>query len=73
MVKEIDMKISADLVTPEMIVARLDEWDARTWDDVRGYWMEYRAALGDEATKTFKEFAWGIAAQNLLFDALEAA
>ena len=34
--------------------------------------MEYRAALGFEATKTLREFAWGIAAQNLLFDALTA-
>ena len=61
---------AVDLVTPEKIQERIDSWDARDWDGIRANYFEYQAAMGDEATKTLKEFAWGISAQNCLFSAL---
>lgn len=63
----------ADLVTPEMIQARLDSWDARDWDGIRANYFEYQAAMGSEAEKTLKQFAYGIAAQNVLFSMLKDA
>ena len=54
-------------VTPEMIRERMDSWDARGWEGVRENYFEYRAALGPDATKSFKEFAVGIATQNCLY------
>ena len=62
-----------DMVTPEKIERRLTGWSAREWEDVRANYMEYRAAMGTEADKTFKQFAWGIAAQNELYAALQEA
>ena len=62
-----------DLVTPEMIERKLTSWTESEWDGVRENFWEYQASLGPEATKTFREFAWGIAAQNCLFTALEEA
>lgn len=62
-----------DLVTDEMIQDRIDSWDARDWDGIRENFFEYRAALGPEATKTLRQFAWGIAAQNCLFAVLSEA
>lgn len=61
---------TASLITPEMIERRMTSWSESEWEGVKENFMEYRAALGFEATKTLREFAWGIAAQNLLFDAL---
>lgn len=66
-----DIEAAAALVTPEAIERRLTSWSESEWDMNRENYFEYRAACGEEATKTFREFAWGIAAQNLLFDALQ--
>lgn len=62
-----------DLVTPEKIERRLTGWSESEWEGARENWMEYRAALGPEATKSFREFAWGLAAQNELYAALKEA
>lgn len=62
-----------DLVTPEMIQERLDSWSTDEWMNTRANYAEYLAALGPEATKTFRQFAWGIAAQNCLFTVLKEA
>lgn len=59
-----------DLVTPEKIQERIDSWDARDWDGIRANYFEYQAAMGSEAEKTLKQFAYGIAAQNELYAAL---
>ena len=61
------MNTAIDMVTTEMVQERLDSWDARDWDGIRENYAEYRGSLGDEATKSFKEFAVGIATQNCLF------
>ena len=65
-----DMK-AFDLVTPEKIQKRMDTWDARDWEGIRANYAEYRGSLGDEADKTFRQFAYGIAAQNELYAALQ--
>ena len=62
-----------DLVTPEMIERKLTSWTEREWEGVKENYFEYRAALGPEATKTLREFAWGLAAQNCLFSVLKEA
>ena len=61
----------ADLVTPEMIQARLDSWTESEWEGAYENWMEYKAAFGTDATKGYAEFAYGIAAQNVLFSVLK--
>lgn len=61
----------ADLVTPEMIQARLDSWTESEWEGAYENWMEYKAAFGPDATKGYAEFAYGIAAQNVLFSVLK--
>ena len=57
------------------IFARIERkvtgWTESEWEGVRENFAEYRGALGDEATKTFREFAWGIASQNILFEILQ--
>ena len=62
-----------DLVTDEAIERRLTGWSEDEWNGCYENWMEYRAALGPEATKTLRQFAWGIAAQNVLFSVLKEA
>ena len=62
-----------DLVTPENIERRMTGWSALEWEGVKENYAEYRAAMGPEATKTMSEFAYGIAAQNELYAALNAA
>ena len=57
-------------ITPEQIEERLASWDDMEWAMYRENFSEYKGALGHEATKTFEEFAWGIAAQNILFTIL---
>ena len=64
---------AVDLVTPEMIERKLTSWTEREWEGVKENYFEYRAALGPEATKTLREFAWGLAAQNCLFSVLKEA
>jgi len=54
------------------IIARMKSWDARDWEGIREHFAEYRGSLGPEATKTFKEFAFGVAAQNELYSMLHA-
>ena len=67
------MNTASDLVTPERIRARLDSWSESEWEGAFENWMEYKAALGPDATKGYAEFAYGIAAQNELFAALKGA
>ena len=62
-----------DLVTDEMIERKLTSWSENEWLNCRANFMEYQAAFGPEATKTFRQFAWGIAAQNVLFSVLKEA
>ena len=59
------------MVDFDRVERKVTGWDAREWEGVRENFFEYRAALGDEATKTFKEFAWSIAAQNVLFEMIQ--
>ena len=58
------------MIKREDIVAKLAEWSDTEWEGVHENFMEYRAALGPEATKSLEEFAWGIAAQNVLYQQL---
>ena len=62
-----------DLVTDEMIARKLTSWTESEWDGVRENWMEYRAALGPEATKTLRQFAWTQAAMNCLYSVMKEA
>jgi len=62
-----------DLVTDAMIQERMDSWTAAEYEGVRENFFEYKAALGPEATKTFREFAWGQAAMNCLYAVLKEA
>ena len=66
------MKDWKEGVTREQIAARLESWTESMWDACAANFQEYKAAMGDEAWKTFDQFAWGIAAQNVLFDLLTA-
>ena len=58
------------MIKREDIERRMTGWSALEWEGVKENFAEYRAALGPEATKTLKEFAWGIAAQNVLYQQL---
>ena len=49
------------------IVARMRSWTSAEWDGIRENYAEYRGALGEEATKSLHQFAFGIAAQNELY------
>jgi hypothetical protein len=69
--REIDMK-AFDLVTDEAIERRLTGWTESEWEGCRENWLEYRAALGPEATRTFREFAYRQAAMNELYSALKS-
>ena len=62
-----------DLVTDEMIERKLTSWTESEWEGVRENWMEYRAALGPEATKTLRQFAWTQAAMNCLYSVMKGA
>jgi len=62
-----------DLVTPEKIERRMTGWTESEWDGIRENFWEYQASFGPEATKTFRQFAYGIAAQNELYVALQEA
>lgn len=67
------MKKAFDMVTPEKIERRMTGWSEDEWLGVRENFMEYQAAFGPDATKTFHQFAYGIAAQNELYAALQEA
>ena len=67
------MKSAFDMVTPEKIERRLTGWSTDEWLNTRANYAEYLAAYGPDATKTFREFAYGIAAQNELYAALQEA
>jgi hypothetical protein len=62
-----------DLVTPEMIERKLTSWTESEWEGVKENYFEYRAALGPEATKTLRQFAWGQAAMNCLYSVMKEA
>lgn len=64
------MKMKMDDEIFARVERKVTGWDARAWEEVMHLHLEYKGSLGDEATKTFKEFAWGIAAQNVLFEIL---
>lgn len=66
------MKDWKEGVTRREISARLESWTDSEWEGAYENFMEYKAALGPEAVKDFHQFAWGIAAQNVLFDLLTA-
>lgn len=66
------MKDWKEGVTREKISARLESWTDSEWEGAYENFQEYKAAMGPEATKDFHQFAWGIAAQNVLFDLLTA-
>ena len=68
-----NLKNALNEVSPELIQERMDSWDARDWDGIRANYFEYKASLGIQATKTLREFAWSIAAQNCLFALLSEA
>ena len=57
------------------IFARIERkvtgWTESEWEGLRENFAEYCCALGEEATKSFSEFAWGIASQNILFEILQ--
>ena len=57
-------------ITPELVEARLRSWDDAEWELNRANYFEYQACMGDEATRSFEEFCFNVAAQNLLFDQL---
>ena len=59
------------VVTPEMIERRLTGWSEDEWMNTRANYAEYKAAYGPDATQSFREYAYGIAAQNELYAALE--
>ena len=62
-----------DMVTPERIERRLTGWTESEWEGARANYFEYKAAFGPEATKTFRQFAYQLAAQNELYAALQEA
>ena len=66
------MKDWKEGVTREQIAAKLESWTESMWDACEANYREYKAAMGDEAWKSFEQFAAGIAAQNILFDLLTA-
>ena len=55
------------------IIARMKSWTESEWEGVRENYAEYRGSLGEEATKSLMEFAFGIAAQNELYAMLSEA
>ena len=65
------MMKALDMVTPEKIERRMTGWSAIEWEGIHENFMEYCAAFGPEATKTLREFAYGIAMQNELYAALQ--
>ena len=60
------------MVDIDRVQRKMDSWTAAEYEGARENFFEYRAALGDEATKTFREFAFGIAAQNVLFEMISS-
>lgn len=58
-------------IDPKRVYDKIASWTAADEEGVRENFFEYRAALGDEATKTFHEFQWGIASQNVLFEMIQ--
>ena len=60
-------------VDSDAVRARLESWTDSDWEGAYENWMEYKAAFGPDATKGYAEFAYGIAAQNVLFSLLKDA
>lgn len=65
------MTTAFDMVTPEKIERRMTGWSTDEWMNTRANYAEYLAAMGPEADKTFRQFAYGIAAQNELYAAMQ--
>ena len=65
------MTKALDMVTPEKIERRMTGWSTDEWMNTRANYAEYLAAFGLDASKTFRQFAYGIAAQNELYAALQ--
>jgi hypothetical protein len=68
--KETHMNIEMNDEIFNRIERKVTGWDARAWEEIKHLFQEYQGSMGPEATKTFKEFAWGIASQNILFELL---
>jgi len=64
------LKIEMNDDIANRIERKVTGWDARAWEEIKHLFNEYKGSLGEEATKTFREFAHGIAAQNVLFEIL---
>lgn len=60
-----------DMVTPEKIERRMTGWSTADWMERRREYAEYLSAFGDEATDTFRQFAWSVASMNELYAALQ--
>lgn len=56
------------MVDFDRVERKLTGWTESEWEGCRENYAEYKGSLGSEATKTFREFAFGIAAQNVLFE-----
>ena len=64
--------VEADMMiefTKESVIDNMGSTDE--WMNTRANYAEYLAAFGPDATKTFRQFAYGIAAQNELYAALQ--
>ena len=60
-----------DLVDEFKIQLRMKNWTPTDWAGIRENYAEYRAAMGTEANKSLNQFAYGIAAMNELYAALQ--
>ena len=59
------------MVDFDRVERKLTGWTESEWEGAYENWMEYKAAFGPDATKGYAEFAYGIAAQNVLFSVLK--
>ena len=60
------MKLNLD-ITKEQILAKLASWSQEDWDGVMEVWVESQSDL------SMNDFAFKIAAQNVMFEMLEEA
>ena len=61
-----------NMVDEFKIQLRMKNWTPEEWAGIRENYAEYRAAMGAEANKSLNQFAYGVAAMNELYAALEA-
>ena len=62
-----------DQVDEFKIALRMKNWTPEEWAGIRENYAEYRAAMGTEANKSLNQFAYGVAAMNELYAALQEA